>query len=83
MEDQPETCSLLLIVIVQDQDVELAQNALEEINLTPSILPSIGGFLGQKKYPVDWMLQVPINRGRARFTGKLPTANRISQLSYG
>ena len=48
MENQPETCSLLLIVIVQDQDVELAQNALEEINLTPAILPSIGGFLEQK-----------------------------------
>ena len=48
MENQTEPRSLLLFAIVQDQDVERAQNALEKINLTPSILPSIGGFLGRR-----------------------------------
>ena len=40
--------SLLLMVIMQDQDVDQVQRGLQKINLTSSILASSGGFLGQK-----------------------------------
>jgi uncharacterized protein YaaQ len=48
MDSQTEARSVLLFAIVQDQDVEPAQKGLEKINLIPSVLPSIGGFLGRK-----------------------------------
>jgi uncharacterized protein YaaQ len=48
MDTQPKGRSLLLMVIMQDQDVDQVQRGLQKINLTSSILSSIGGFLGQK-----------------------------------
>jgi uncharacterized protein YaaQ len=48
MDPIPEAYSILLLAVVQAQDMENAQNGLEEINLRSSVLPSIGGFLGQK-----------------------------------
>ena len=48
MDSLPEPRSILLRAVVQAQDMERAQNGLEEINLRSSVLPSIGGFLGQK-----------------------------------
>jgi uncharacterized protein YaaQ len=48
MDPRPKTRSLLLMVIMQDQDVDQVQRGLQKINLTSSILSSTGGFLGQK-----------------------------------
>jgi uncharacterized protein YaaQ len=48
MDPIPEARSILLLAVVQAQDMENAQKGLEEINLRSSVLPSIGGFLGQK-----------------------------------
>ncbi|HHY87607.1 MAG TPA: hypothetical protein GYA06_01620 [Chloroflexi bacterium] len=41
----PETC---LIAIVQAQDAEVAEDALEEIGMSVTRLPSAGGFLGRR-----------------------------------
>ena len=38
----------MLLAIVQAQDAELAQNALNQLNLSVTRLPSMGGFLGRR-----------------------------------
>jgi uncharacterized protein YaaQ len=38
----------LLIAVVQAQDVDKAQDCLEEIGLSVARLPSVGGFLGRR-----------------------------------
>ena len=40
--------NLLLIAIVQAQDADPTQEALESMGLTPERLPSVGGFLGRR-----------------------------------
>jgi uncharacterized protein YaaQ len=38
----------MLIAVVQAQDAEGAQNALERMGITSERLPSVGGFLGRR-----------------------------------
>ncbi|MBI9045206.1 MAG: cyclic-di-AMP receptor [Anaerolineaceae bacterium] len=38
----------LYIAIIQSQDLEIAQNALSNMNITITRLPSVGGFLGKR-----------------------------------
>jgi len=40
--------NMLLFTVVQAQDVESAQNALTELGLSSTRLPSVGGFLGRR-----------------------------------
>lgn len=40
--------TILLIAVVQEQDSEVAKNALEEIGFIIGRLPSVGGFLGKR-----------------------------------
>jgi uncharacterized protein YaaQ len=44
-ENNPVT---LMVAIVQSQDVDSANNALTQLGLSTTRLPSIGGFLGQR-----------------------------------
>ncbi len=44
----PSQDKFLFIAVVQAQDVELAQNALQKLGLTATRLPSVGGFLGRR-----------------------------------
>jgi len=39
---------MMLIAVVQAQDSEAAQNAIEELGLTAERLRSVGGFLGRR-----------------------------------
>lgn len=43
-----ETTSNILIAIVQAQDVDLAEQALKDVNIDSYRMPSVGGFLGRK-----------------------------------
>lgn len=38
----------LMIIVIQAQDIENAENALCDLGLSPFRLPSIGGFLGRR-----------------------------------
>jgi uncharacterized protein YaaQ len=48
MESKTDPRQLLMLVIAQDLDADFAKSGLERINLTPSNLPSVGGFLARK-----------------------------------
>jgi uncharacterized protein YaaQ len=39
---------IMLIAVVQAQDAEGAQNAIEKLGLSSERLPSVGGFLGRR-----------------------------------
>jgi uncharacterized protein YaaQ len=43
-----EECDTLLIAVIQAQDMEIAQDALNEVGVFSTRLPSIGGFLGRR-----------------------------------
>jgi uncharacterized protein YaaQ len=43
-----DDCDTLLIAIMQAQDTEIAQDALTEMEIVTTRLPSIGGFLGRR-----------------------------------
>jgi uncharacterized protein YaaQ len=51
---------LMLIAVVQAQDAEGAQNALEKIGISSERLPSVGGFLGRRNATL--MIGLPQNR---------------------
>ncbi|NPV56972.1 MAG: hypothetical protein HPY76_09940 [Anaerolineae bacterium] len=55
------THDLLLIAIVQAQDAEPAQEALEGMGFTAERLPSVGGFLGRRNVT----LLIPLDRGQS------------------
>jgi len=42
----PNNC--MLLAVVQAQDAENAQNALAQLNISVTRLPSVGGFLGRR-----------------------------------
>jgi uncharacterized protein YaaQ len=42
------SANTMLIAVVQAQDAEGAQNALERMGITSERLPSVGGFLGRR-----------------------------------
>jgi len=50
----------LLIAVVQAQDVDKAQDSLEEIGLTIARLPSVGGFLGRRNATL--FIALPFNQ---------------------
>lgn len=52
--------SAMLIAVVQAQDVDNANNALHQLGLTVTRLPSVGGFLGRKN--VTLMIGLPKDR---------------------
>ncbi len=41
-------CSTLILAVIQAQDLEIAQRALANIDVTVTHLPSVGGFLGRR-----------------------------------
>ncbi len=41
-------CDTMFIAVVQAQDAENAQDALESLQISVSRLPSVGGFLGRR-----------------------------------
>lgn len=43
-----EEKELLIIAVIQSQDIENAQRALEAVGATIEELPSVGGFLGKR-----------------------------------
>lgn len=45
--NSPEA-SLMLIAVIQSQDIEAAYTALKSVNISPTRLPSVGGFLGRR-----------------------------------
>jgi len=53
----------MLIAVVQAQDVENANNALQQLGMTVTRLPSVGGFLGRKNATL--MIGLPQNRESA------------------
>jgi uncharacterized protein YaaQ len=55
----PPINNQLLIAIIQSQDVDVAQNALAEIDISTERLPSVGGFLGRRNATL--MLKVDEN----------------------
>lgn len=57
------TCPTMLFAVVQEQDVEVACQALSRLNLTITRLPSIGGFLGRRN--VTLMVGLPCDREKA------------------
>ena len=44
-----QSIHLLMLAIVQDQDMEVATRALEQLGLPVVFLSSAGGFLGRRK----------------------------------
>jgi len=48
MQNKPDTIDTLLMAVIQAQDVDQAESALENMNLTITRLASIGGFLGRR-----------------------------------
>jgi uncharacterized protein YaaQ len=51
------TGSLMLIAVVQSQDADSAAQALQELHVTVTRLPSVGGFLGRRN--VSLMIGLP------------------------
>jgi uncharacterized protein YaaQ len=43
-----EPDSTLLIAVIQAQDTDSAEHALQQLKITPERLPSVGGFLGRR-----------------------------------
>jgi uncharacterized protein YaaQ len=62
MENQSDI-NYLMLVVVQSQDVESAQNALSELNITAERLPSTGGFLGRRNATL--LIGIPRQREQA------------------
>lgn len=54
---------LMLIAVIQAQDVDSATEALNELGLTITRLPSVGGFLGRRN--VTLMIGLPKNKEAA------------------
>ena len=52
--------SNLMMAIVQAQDADIAQHALEAININSYQMPSVGGFLGRKN--VTLIIDSPVDR---------------------
>lgn len=48
MESQTKTPDILLIAVIQSQDVDHAESALEKLNINITRLASTGGFLGRR-----------------------------------
>lgn len=55
-----QTKNTMLIAVVQAQDAESAQNALERLGFTSERLPSYGGFLGRRNATL--LIGLPENR---------------------
>lgn len=47
-ESTMQTPTRVMIIVIQAQDVENAENALCDLGLNPFRLPSVGGFLGRR-----------------------------------
>lgn len=43
-----QTPKKVMIIVIQAQDVDNAENALNDLGLNPIRLPSVGGFLGRR-----------------------------------
>ena len=48
MESQIKSTDILLMAVIQSQDVDHAENALEKLNINITRLASTGGFLGRR-----------------------------------
>jgi uncharacterized protein YaaQ len=48
MDSQSKTPDILLMAVIQSQDVDHAENALEKLNIHITRLASTGGFLGRR-----------------------------------
>jgi uncharacterized protein YaaQ len=55
--------NLMLIAVVQAQDAEGAQNALEQLGISSERLPSVGGFLGRRNATL--LIGLPVTRQQA------------------
>ncbi len=55
--------SIMLIAVIQAQDVDNATNALNQLKITVTRLPSVGGFLGRKN--VTLMIGLPKSKEAA------------------
>jgi uncharacterized protein YaaQ len=52
--------NILLIAVIQSQDVENADGALQQLGLFPVRLPSVGGFLGRRNATL--MIPTPLEQ---------------------
>ena len=60
MNSQTKTPDTLLMVVIQSQDVDHAESALEKLNITITRLASTGGFLGRRNATL--FLGLPIEK---------------------
>ncbi len=73
-----KTQNILLLAIVQAQDMENADNALCEMGIESSQLPSHGGFLGRK----NSTLLIPINEDQLDDTLNAIRENCRQRIEY-
>jgi uncharacterized protein YaaQ len=74
--EKPKT--VLLMAIVQSQDVENAENCLQEIGVQANHLPSVGGFLGRK----NATLLIPVAEDEMESTLAILQENCRQRIEY-
>lgn len=57
---QEENENLLLLAVIQAQDIDQAEEALEQLNITTTRLSSLGGFLGRRN--ATMLIGLPADR---------------------
>ena len=70
--------TIVLMAIIQSQDVENAENCLQEIGVGVNHLPSVGGFLGRK----NATLLIPITEDEMESTLAVIQENCRQRIEY-
>jgi uncharacterized protein YaaQ len=60
MDSQPKPPDILLMAVIQSQDVDHAEHALEKLNVNITRLASTGGFLGRRNATL--FLGLPVDK---------------------
>ncbi len=76
MSDQNQT--ILLMAVIQAQDVDNATNALRNLGVSSSHLPSVGGFLGRK----NATLLIPVAKTEVHKTLDALNENCRQRIEY-
>jgi uncharacterized protein YaaQ len=63
MQEIPHSNDILLMAVIQAQDVDPAESALEGLNINITRLASVGGFLGRRN--ASLFLGLPLNKQEA------------------